>query len=146
MDATNYRKNGQISDSAIKLEVNNFHKRAANIAQWLAVMLTDLALVGSIPTIPRNFQIKKLLTLQRLEESGQWLENVIELVYYWKATTTKSISKPYTTLIFSNLPQIHAPLQHFSPEMKQMTRMKPRFSCLICVARKTLMASHLDSY
>ena len=88
MDATNYRKNSQISDGrhilncffAIKLEVNNFHKRAANIAQWLAVMLTNLALVGSIP-IPRNFQIKQLLTLQRLEESGQWLENVIELVY-----------------------------------------------------------------
>ena len=93
----------------------------------------------------QKFLDKKMLTLLRLEESGQWLENVIELVYYWKATTTKSITKPCTTLIFSNLPQIHAPLQHFSPEMKQMTRMKPRFSSLICGARKTLMASHLDS-
>ena len=78
MDATNYRKNSQISDGrhilncffAIKLEVNNFHKRAANIAQWLAVMLTDLALVGSIPTIPRNFQIKKIV--DATEVRGKW--------------------------------------------------------------------------
>ena len=53
-----------------------------SVAQWLANLLLELTVLGSIPSITENFGRKNIIHVacvnlwRFFEESGQWLENV----------------------------------------------------------------------
>ena len=55
---------------------------AGSLAQLLAYLIPDLAAPGSIPSVPKKFQRKKIVDVGEVnqqrssEESGEWLENV----------------------------------------------------------------------
>ena len=49
-----------------------------SIAQWLAYLLPDPAALGSIPSIPKLVNVAEFNQRRCLEESGQWLENVVQ--------------------------------------------------------------------
>ena len=52
------------------------HWGVGSEAQWFGHLLPDPTAVGLIPSVPKKISEELLLMLLRLNESGQWLENV----------------------------------------------------------------------